>query len=60
MTIDIEKEYRDLEDIISNAIDKSAFIGMEMGQETKGYQEIVDAYDHLCEAMTKLHEAMDV
>ena len=60
MTIDIQKEYRLLENTIAQALDKAAFIGSEMGGKTKNYPTIVDLYDDLSEAMHKLHIAMDV
>ena len=60
MTIDIQKEYRLLENAIAQALEKAAFIGNEMGGKTKNYPTIVDLYDDLSEAMTKLHVAMDV
>jgi len=60
MTLDIQKEYILLENAIAQALDKAAFIGNEMGGKTKNYSKVVDLYDDLSEAMTKLHEAMDV
>ena len=55
MTLDIKSEYKKLEDLIAKSLDKAAFIGSEMGAKTANYQEVVDIYDDLANAMARLN-----
>jgi hypothetical protein len=55
MTIELKSEYKKLEDLISKAIDKASFIESEMGAKTINYQEVVNIYEDLANAMARLN-----